>query len=244
MGSQKKENILFTGGTGVLGGAFMKFLPHIHYPSSQEFDVTNFVQMRDYITSWPIRIIIHGAAFTSPPKVDRDPIRALTVNIIGSANVARLCIENGIRLIYMSTDYVFDGEKGNYSEDDPVFPVNKYAWSKLGGECSVRMHDNSLIIRTSFGQVPFPYAGAYIDQWTSRETVDKIAQKIISVIDMPLCGVIHIAGDRKSVYDYATHIEPSRHIKPISILKSRPRVPRDTSLNTEQFRKALLKKQV
>ncbi len=55
------------------------------------------------------------------------------------------------------------GDQGNYKETDPVYPVNKYAWSKLGGECAVRMYDKSLIIRTTFGPNVFPYQKAFVD---------------------------------------------------------------------------------
>ena len=122
-------------------------------------------------------MVVHAAAFTSPPKVDKDPARALDVNIIGTANLVRLCMARGLRLIYISTDYVFRGDRGNYREDDSLYPVNKYAWSKLGGECAVRMYDNSLIVRTSFGPNVFPYEKAFADQWTSRESVERVRRE-------------------------------------------------------------------
>ena len=87
---------------------------------------------------------MHGAAFTSPPKINENPKLALDVNIVGTANLVRACMERNIKILYISTDYVFKGDRGMYKEDDPVFPANKYAWSKLGGECAVRLYDNSL----------------------------------------------------------------------------------------------------
>jgi hypothetical protein len=64
-------------------------------------------------------------------------------------------------LVYISTDYVFAGEKGMYKEQDELLPQNKYAWSKLGGECAVQMLDNYVIIRLSFGPDIFPYKAAF-----------------------------------------------------------------------------------
>ena len=58
-----------------------------------------------------------------------------------------MCSELNVKLIYFSTNYVYPGVKGNYSENDNLFPVNNYAWSKLGGECSVKLYKNSLIVR-------------------------------------------------------------------------------------------------
>jgi len=75
--------------------------------------------------------------FTSPPKVDQDPAKALDANIVGTANVVKLAQRYRLKVLYISTDYVFRGDRGNYSEADAVDPVNKYAWSKLGGECAV-----------------------------------------------------------------------------------------------------------
>src|SRR5690606_22152297 len=96
---------------------------------------------------------------------EKDPLNGIETNIIGTANVVKLCMKHSLRLIYISTDYVFSGDKGDYKENEPVHPVNKYAWSKLGGECAVRMYDKALIVRTSFGANVFPYDKAFVDQW-------------------------------------------------------------------------------
>ena len=77
-----------------------------------EFDVTNYVQMEKYVEAHGCDEVIHAAAFTSPPLVDKDPLKALEVNVIGTANVVRLCMKFGARLIYICTDYVFQGDKG------------------------------------------------------------------------------------------------------------------------------------
>jgi dTDP-4-dehydrorhamnose reductase len=145
-------------------------------------------------------------------------------------------VEFGSRLIYISTDYVFNGEKGDYRETDPVYPVNKYAWSKLGGECAVRMYDKSLIIRTSFGPNIFPYQKAFVDQWTSRESVSAIARKIVALINRDITGVIHVGGTRKTVYEYAKGLDESKEIGKLSIKDISFNVPVDTSLNCEKYR--------
>jgi dTDP-4-dehydrorhamnose reductase len=66
------------------------------------------------------------------------PDASIKNNIIGTSNVVLACIEYNIKLIYISTDYVYPCTEGNYSEEDPLLPVNEYAWSKLGGECAVK----------------------------------------------------------------------------------------------------------
>ena len=211
-----QQKIIFTGGSGLLGSEFRKILPDINYPSSKEFDVTNYKQMKEYVQSNYCELIIHAAAFTSPPLIDKDPLKAIDVNIIGTSNIVQLCMEFDARLIYISTDYMFKGDKGNYKETDPVYPANKYAWSKLGGECAVRMYDKSLIIRTSFGPNIFPYEKAFVDQWTSRESVSVIASKISKLIEKDITGVIHVGGERKTVFDFARNLDATKDIGKLS----------------------------
>lgn len=232
-----QKQLVVTGGSGLLGSQLQKLYPHAFYPTSKQFDVRKFEQMKSFLKGKKITTFFHAAAFTSPPKVDKEPIKALEVNIMGTANIVKLCIVYKIKLIYMSTDYVFKGDKGNYKEDDLVYPVNKYAWSKLGGECAVRMYNNSLIIRTSFGPVQFPYQQAFTDQFTSRQTVKEIARKIAMLINSPLTGTIHIGGERTSVYNYSVSLKSKKNIKPISVKDVNFNLPHDTSLNVTYFKK-------
>ena len=139
------ESIVYTGGSGLLGRELRLHLPRARFPARSQFDVTSPDAMDAFVESLvaanpgaPLRTIVHGAAFTSPPKVDQDPGKALDANIVGTANVVRLAQKWRLRVVYISTDYVFRGDRGHYSETDTVDPVNKYAWSKLGGECAVR----------------------------------------------------------------------------------------------------------
>lgn len=230
-----QRTVLFTGGSGLLGGEIRKLLPEALYPASAEFDVRDYRQMCAYLEAHPCRTLVHAAAFTSPPKIDQDPLRALEVNVAGTANVVRLCMSCGVRLVYISTDYVFRGDTGGYAEDDAVHPVNKYAWSKLGGECAVRMYDNSLIVRTSFGPNVFPYDKAFVDQWTSRLPVREFAAALVSLLDRDVRGVIHVGGPRRTVYEYACHLDPAKPIAPLSIRDVSFRVPQDTSLDCRRF---------
>jgi len=232
----EENEILVTGGSGLLGSEIKKLIPNAYFPSHAEFCVPDYASMWCYISGLGIKTLFHAAASTSPPKIDTNPEDGLIVNIEGTSAVVKLCMEFGLRLIYMSTDYVFKGWYGNYVERDDMNPINKYAWSKLGGECAVRMYDNSLIIRTSFGENKFPYEKAFVDQWTSKQTVSVIAKKIVRIIkEKPdLTGVIHIGGERKTVYEYAKESKPD-----VGILKRNEvdfNVPKDTSLDCSKYR--------
>jgi len=234
-----QQKIIFTGGSGLLGSEFRKIRPDMHYPTSKEFNVTNYHQMKEYLKSRRCELIVHAAAFTSPPLIDKDPLKTLAVNIVGTSNVVKLCVEIDARLIYISTDYIFKGDKGNYKETDPVYPVNKYAWSKLGGECAVRMYDKSLIVRTTFGPNVFPYEKAFVDQWTSRESVSVIAWKISKLIEKDITGVIHVGGKRKTVLEYAKGLDATKDIGELCINEVTFDAPVDTSLCCDRFKELL-----
>ncbi len=230
-----RSKIIFTGGSGLLGSEFKKLLPDINCPSSKDFDVTNYEQIKQYVQTSGCELIVHAAAFTSPPLIEKNPLEALEVNIIGTSNIVKLCIELDARLIYISTDYVFKGDKGNYKETDPVLPVNKYAWSKLGGECAAMLYDRALIVRTTFGPNIFPYDKAFIDQWTSRESVAVVAGMISNLIDREVTGIIHVGGKRKTVFDYAKNLKQARDIGELSVNDVSFNVPVDTSLNCDRY---------
>lgn len=229
------NKVIFTGGSGLLGTAMKKLRPDFLYPTHEEFDITNLEKIQKYITLHPFDHIIHAAAFISPPKIELQPTKAINVNIIGTSNLVMICALHQAKFTYISTDYVFQGNVGNYKETDAVNPVNKYAWSKLGGECAVRLYDNSLIIRTTFGPNIFPYDKAFIDQYTSRESVSVIANKINNILDKGLKGVIHIGGSKKTVYEYAKGLDPSKEIGKLSIKDVPFVVPVDTSLDTGRY---------
>jgi dTDP-4-dehydrorhamnose reductase len=231
----EQNTILFTGGNGLLGSEFKKQLPDAIYTDLPEFDITEFNLMDAFIQKSNIKLIIHAAAFTSPPKIDADPLKAIEINLIGTSNVVKLCMKYNIKMLYLSTDYVFKGDKGNYSEEDPVYPVNKYAISKLGGECAVRLYDNSLIIRTSFGPNIFPYPKAFVDQWTTRLSVSEITGKIISLIDSDAKGILHIGGKRQTGYQYAKSVDETKDIQELSLNEVNFTAPVDTSLDCTKF---------
>jgi dTDP-4-dehydrorhamnose reductase len=235
----KKPTVIFTGGSGLLGSEFRKIAPAFLYPGLAEFDVTNYPQMEKYAAVHGCDQVIHAAAFTSPPLVDKDPLKAVEVNIVGTANVVKLCAKYGARLMYICTDYVFQGDKGSYKETDSVNPVNKYAWSKLGGECAARMYDKALIVRTTFGPDRFPYDRAFADQWTSREPVSLIARKLAVLAATDATGVVHVGGERRTVLEYARSLDPSRTIGQLSVNDVSFKVPVDTSLNCERYKEIL-----
>lgn len=230
------NQILITGSAGKLGNGLANIMDNIFLGTRENFDFTNLEMMHSFLNQHPtIKTIIHCGALVSPPKVNEQVDMAIKTNIIGTALLSSICFQKGIRLVYISTDYVFSGNKGNYTETDELLPQNKYAWSKLGGEASVQMLDNFVIIRMSFGPDIFPYKAAFIDQYTSRERLSTIVEKIKNIAISEFKGIIHIGEDRKTVYDYAISIG-ANEVEQISIKDMNVKMPVDTSLNTSLYK--------
>lgn len=228
--------ILLFGGSGTLGTALQKLDGDIICPSKAEFNIMNRgdVNTAFYLLRPEPDLVINCAAIIDDRVINEDPSEAIAVNIVGSGHIARECSDRGIRYVYISTDYVYKGDEGNYKESDPVYPFNKYAWSKLGGECSAMMLDNSLIIRTSFGKEKFEHEKAFIDKWTSKDYVDVIAPMILEASKSDLTGILNIGTERKTMYDYASQ---RNKVEPITIQGSGLQTPKDTSLNLERWKK-------
>ena len=92
---------------------------------------------------------------------DDDIKKSIDLNIIGTANIVKICSKYNVKVIYFSTVYVYDCVKGNFKETDAIKPINNYALSKMGGESSVLMYKNSLVLRIQMTEKPFLYYKAY-----------------------------------------------------------------------------------
>ena len=154
------------------------------------------------ITSYKPKIILHCAGLSRPMKIHHNDIsKSIELNIIGTANLTKACEKNNIKIIYFSTGYVYEGKKGNYSEDDPVKPFNNYGLSKLGGECSVAMYKNSLILRITMTEKPFMHKSAFSNinsNYMFHEDLVNILPKLINKK-----GIINVGGKSQSVYSFA-----------------------------------------
>ncbi len=225
--------ILLTGGSGLLGSQLQKLSPDMLAPSRVELDIADRYAVSAYVASHNPDIVIHAAAVTNNRHIEDNPTQALEVNIKGTANIALACLQRKTRLVYLSTDYVYKGDKANYSEKDEIEPVNLYAWTKLGGEASVLAVPNHLIIRTSFGAGQFEYDAAFTDKWTSKDYVDVIAPQILEAARSPLTGLLNIGSERRSLYEYAKTRNPD--VKAIQRGESAHKSPADTSLNLDRW---------
>ncbi len=221
--------ILLTGGSGALGTCIQK-LVSCYAPSSKELDITNAEQCTRVIGEYNPDIIIHSAAWTDVTGAEQKKKECWQVNVTGTENLIRAA--QGRRFIYISTEYIFDGTQGNYTENDIPNPINFYALTKLAGELIVAQYPYHLIIRTAFKKDgPWPYPKAFVDQWMSADFASERAPDIVQAAQMQeLVGIINISGERKTIYELAKRVSPE--VGQMSINDVAVTLPRDTSLNS------------
>ena len=222
--------IVVTGNNGLLSKELKKLDSNILGLSSNDFDITK-EDIKLKLKTLNPDIIIHSAAITNSHDIDLNPILAIKTNIIGTSFISEYCLENNKRLIYISTDYIYPGVDGDYKETDPILPYNNYAWTKLGGECSVRLIPNHLIIRTSFGSTKFPYKEAWDNQITSKDYVDIIAPMILKATKSNITGTLNIGTNPKTVFEYASKRNKIQPIEKTTI--------NNFSLNINKYEKLL-----
>ena len=204
-----KNKIVVTGGGGRFGIELRKVKNKykIYYPNKRELNILNIKTIKKYLKSKKPFYLIHLAGLSRPMKIHEKQIsKSIDLNIIGTANITKVCSELGIKIIYFSTSYVYPGTRGNYKETDPLMPKNNYSWSKLGGESSVQMYKNSLILRVCMTEKPFVHKSAFYDFITNfifHEDIVKILFKLINKK-----GIINLGGKSQSVYKFAKKFNP------------------------------------
>ena len=132
-----------------------------------------------------------------------------------------------IKVIFLSTNYVYPGKKGNYSEADPISPWNNYGWSKLGGEAAVQMYKNSLIVRACMTEKPFTHKSAFTNVKTNFIFHDQFAKIFIKVIHCK--GILNIGVKRKLF----TNLQ--KNIKKIYLEKSKGQLPLNISMSLKKL---------
>lgn len=230
--------LLLTGGGGRLGTELRAELPalgvEVFAPPRAELDITCFEAISEALERYEPDAVVHAAAYTDVSGAETEREACWASNVGGTRNVVRALAGSEAKLIHISTDYVFWGDEGGYAEEDTPGPIrNYYALSKLAAEEVARVRPVTLIIRTSFRPREWPYPVAFEDVYTSQDYVDVIAPEVAlavryaSSIPHP---VLHIATERKSVYELARRRKPD--VRPGSREESRVNLPEDISLDT------------
>jgi dTDP-4-dehydrorhamnose reductase len=219
--------ILVTGGGGLIAGNLPGedlILTDILPGCQEHLDVTDAAQTAETIRRHQPSAVVHCAAWIDPDKCETDPVGCFRVNVVGTMNVLAACREVGARMVYVSTQLVFDGEKRTpYVEDDPVGPLQQYGLSHYCAEQYVRGYENHLIVRTSlchgrkrngerYGFIYWVldslFAGKTIEVvdafWTTPVDVQDLGHCLRVLLDRNATGTYHYGGQQYlSRYDYA-----------------------------------------
>ena len=234
-----KKKIVFTGGTGRFAQVFKKISvkEKIYFPKKIELNIENLNSIKKYLKKVKPDYLIHAAAISRPMVIHEKNIsKSININIIGTANIVNVCQKENIKLIYFSTNYVYPGKKGNYKEIDPVLPINNYALSKFGGECSVQMYENSLILRICMTEKPFIHKKAFNDVEMNFMFHESLAKNLLRLIDKK--GIINVGGKKQTVLNFAHKY--NKKIGKISAKKIYGKdYPLKQSMNINLYKKAI-----
>ena len=234
-----KEKILVTGGNSRFANVLKiknKSL-NLFYTSKKELNILDVKSIEKSIKKIKPKMILHLASLSRPMKIhEKNIIKSINTNIIGTSNLVCVCKKHNIKLIYFSTGYVYEGTKGNYKETDPVKPFNNYALSKYGGECAVQMYKNSLILRITMTQRPFIHTHAY----TNLKSNFMYYEDLISILPKLIKkrGIINVGGTSRSIYSFAKAHNPKIKKK---LAKFDRKMPLKQTLNLNVLNKILKK---
>ena len=232
-----KKKILVTGGDGIFSSVLKKKNKSLNliFKSKKECNILKIKSIENCVKKTKPNIIIHTAGLSRPMKIHSNNIsKSIDLNIIGTANVVKICEKYNIKLIYFSTGYVYEGKKGNYTEQDAVKPFNNYALSKLGGECSVSMYKNSLILRITMTKKPFLYNKAFTNiksNFMFHEDLVKILPKLINHK-----GILNVGGKSQSIYSFAK--KNNLKVKKIKANK-KINLPSNQTMNLSKLKKII-----
>jgi len=269
--------LLITGASGLLGGHLLhqarpgwQVLPLCHQhpmndPAARPLDLKRSIELEASIEQFRPDVIIHAAANANLDDCERNREAATAVNADATATLARCARAVHARLIFISTDMVFDGLAGDYRETDPPRPISHYGATKmLAEQATAATIENHVIVRSaliygrsiegghSFSQWmedrlkkgdPVPL---YFDQYRTPILVANLAEAILELAAGSFTGILHLGGDRIDRYTFGEQLcrlagYPVRLLQKVSMDRDHgaaPR-PRDVSLNTELARSLL-----
>ncbi len=228
------KKILVTGGNGRFAKVLKKKNKKLNliFTTRKNCNILKLNSIIKCVKQKKPKIILHCAGLSRPMDAHNNDIKkSIDLNIIGTANITKVCEMFKIKLIYFSTSYVYAGEKGNYNEEDSVKPFNNYGLSKLGGECAVRMYKNSLVLRITMTEKPFLYKKAFTNlksNYLFHEDLVKILPKIINKK-----GILNIGGKSQSIYNFAKKY--NKKVKKILANKNQ-KIPLNQTMNINKLK--------
>ncbi len=277
--------LLITGASGLYGSKLAElavknghevYSVYSQHPASHgipiQLDIADKEKVSDELKKVNPDIIVHAATLTDVDKCEQNKELAWRINVEGTDNMLQAASAHDSFFLYISTDYVFDGEKGCYKETDLPSPINYYAYTKLKAEEHVRQKANrfcitrtSVIYGTSLaaGKVNFALwvlnklrsreqAKVLVDQWNSPTLNTSLGKMTLEIAERQLTGIYHLSGaTRISRYDFAISLAKIFNLDS-SILVPTPmkdfsfpaKRPKDSSLDNTKAERTLKNKPI
>lgn len=265
-GSKLAENAASTG-YEVYSGYNQDYPP---YGAPMRFDITEKTSVEKAFSEVVPDVVVHAATLTDVDKCEVNKELAWKINVEGTKNIVEAAKKRRIFLVYVSTDYVFSGEKGNYREMDPPSPVNYYGLTKLKAEELVQNTlEECCVVRASVIYGAQPAAGkinfalwlisklenkeppkVLVDQWNSPTLNTSMANMTLEIIERRLTGTYHLSGaTRISRYEFAKELARTFHLNVEMIVPATmeqfswpAKRPKDSSLETAKAQQTLKNK--
>jgi dTDP-4-dehydrorhamnose reductase len=274
------DKVIVTGANGMLGSSIIKAFggkykfysvdkDHLEpiLPNPVQADLTDKEKVEEVITKIKPNLVIHCAAVTNVDFCEDNKEICYKVNVDATKYLSEICKKLDIVLVYISTDFIFDGEKGNYREEDKPNPLGVYAESKLLGEKAVIDSGvNYIIPRTSIYGWNIQKKESLVewiinanrqkkvlnlitDQYFTPIFTNNLAEAIFELYEAKKFGLFNIAGsERISKYDFAMKTADAFNLDKSLIQKItldkipfKSKRPRDASLNIEKIKKTIKK---
>lgn len=271
------ERLLITGASGLLGSEIVQLarkdyevIPShntkLFHSDSLRLDITDQKQVSSLFRQLKPDTVIHTAAETSVDRCEIQKELAWKINVEGTGNVAVTCSKINAKIVYISTDYIFDGEKRFYTEEDTPNPINHYGITKLKGERQVKKFcKNYVILRTSVLYGWHPWKQNFVtwvinslkqkkkisivkDHFNTPTLADNLAKMTIEAVQKNVQGLYHASGSQRiSRYEFAQQIAKTFNlnqnlINPIKmkhVTAWKAKRPKDSSLNTNKIKNLL-----
>ncbi len=226
-------------------------------------DITEAKGLRGLLFRERPDVVVHMAALGDVDLCERDKELAWRTTVRPSVEIASLASRLGFFAVYLSTDYVFDGERGDYREYDVPNPVNYYGLVKLMGEVAFSSCPSHAIVRASsiygFGPGRVNFAKylfeklrvgepvkALVDQYTSPTQASLLAKAVLEIVEEGMEGVFHVVGERMSRYEFAARVAEALGLDKSLIQRAEMKEmnwvakrPRDSSLNCGETRRRI-----
>ena len=225
--------IIVTGSDGRFGNILKKFNDKLIFRNKKQLNILSVSSISKNLKKYKPSHVIHLAGLSRPMSLhDKNIIKSINLNIIGTCNLVKEISKSGAKIIYLSTSYVYPGKKGHYSEEDALKPWNNYSWAKLGGEGAVQMYKNSLIIRLCMTERPFIHKKAYANVKSNFIYQDDAAKIILKILNKK--GIINVGGPSQSIFNFA-----KKDNKKIKKIFSKGVFPKRTDMSLKKLKRLI-----